>query len=451
MGRLAGSRLGGAGLGAHCQGAEHALAIGLLHVVAHHVPQHPAGVRVKRGLQRRRAVPRQGNAMHGGLLIYQPGSCGPAAGDGAQESQKRAGVHQVVILAHAGPAQVRPLPHGELSRRRADAADGKALGQPGLFRVLGQGIAPQLHRHLGIGAVAGPGQGIVQVHLPVGIGAGDRAALQLQPPGAGEVPVQSAVQILQSRSSGHQLEHGTRREGGGQHPVQVHAVIPAVPVPDLRRVRRVKGGAGHHAQHVAGAVVIHRHGPLAAVQRVQGGGVQLRVNGQIDLVSSGGGAGQGVEAHQPLPQGRLGGGGDVVVPVPHRVERRPADGAVLRPGAGGPVIQHQAVPVQHLAQGQPSLPIGVVIGGEGGPLSAPHHIPHAEQHHSRRQHRHQRRQQHGPQLYLFQDRPSFPNISSTGTPGIPSKNPSCRSGVFSLLGGGEFSFSGGRRTSEAFR
>ena len=388
--------------------------------------------------------------MHGGLLIHQPGPRRFAPGQGAQKPQERAGVHQVVVLAHAGPAQVRPLPHGELSRRRADAADGKALGQPGLFRVLGQGIAPQLHRQLRIGAVAGPGQGVIQVHLPVGIGTGDNAAVQLQPPGAGEVPVQSAVQILQSRGGSHQLEHGARGKRGRQHPVQVHAVIPAVPVPDLRRVRRVKGGAGHHAQHIAGAVVIHRRGPLAAVQRVQGGGVQLRVNGQIDLVSSGGGAGQGIEAHQPLPQGRLGGGGDVVVPVPHRVQSGPADGAVLRPGAGGPVIQHQAVPVQHLAQGQPPLLIGVVIGREGGPLPAPHHIAHAEQHHSRRQHRHQRRQQHGPQLYLFQDRPSFPNISSTGISGISSKKPSRFRAGFSGLSSGAFS-SGGSRTSAAFR
>ena len=291
----------------------------------------------------------------------------------------------------------------------------------------------------------------MQVHLPVGIGTGDNAALQLQPPGAGEVPVQGPVQLLQGRGGGHQLEHGARREGGGQHPVQIHAVIPAVPVPDLRRVRRIKGGAGHHAQHVAGAVVVHRHGPLPAVQGLQGRSVQLCVNGQMDLVSSGGGAGQGVKAHQAPPHSRLGRGGNVVVPVPHRVQSGPADGAVLRPGAGGPVIQHQAVPVQHLTQGQPPIPIGMVIGGEGGPLSAPHHIAHAEQQNSRRQHRHQRRQQHGPQLYLFQDRSSFPNISSTGTPGIPSKNPSCRSGVFSLLGGGEISFSGGRRTSTAFR
>ena len=450
MGGLSGSRLGGAGLGAHRQGAEHALAIGLLHVVAHHVPQHPAGVRVKGGLQRRRAVPRQGNAVHGGLLIHQPGPHCFAPGQGAQKPQERAGVHQVVILAYAGPAQVRPLTHGKLSGRRADAADGEALRQSGLFRVLGQGIAPQLHRHLSVGAVAGPGQGVVQVHLPVGIGAGDRAALQLQPPGAGEVPVQGPAQLLQGRSGGHQLEDGARGKRGRQHPVQIHAVIPAVPVPDLRRVRRVKGGAGHHAQHVAGAVVIHRHSPLAAVQRVQGGGVQLRVNGQIYLVSSGGGTRQRVKAHQAPPHSRLGGGGDVVVPVPHRVERRPADGAVLRPGAGGPVIQHQAVPVQHLAQGQPSLPIGVVVGREGGPLPAPHHIAHAEQHHSRRQHRHQRRQQHGPQLYLFQDRPSFPNISSTGISGISSKNPSRFGAGFSGLSSGDFS-SGGSRTSAAFR
>ena len=388
--------------------------------------------------------------MHGGLLIHQPGPRRFTPGQGAQKPQERAGVHQVVILAHAGPAQVRPLPCGELPRRRADAADGKALGQPGLFRVLGQGAAPQLHRQLRIGAVAGPGQGVIQVHLPVGIGTGDNAALQLQTPGAGEVPVQSAVQILQSRSSGHQLEHGARGKRGRQHPVQIHAVIPAVPVPDLRRVRRIKGGAGHHAQHVAGAVVVHRHGPLPAVQGLQGRSVQLCVNGQIYLVSSGGGTRQRVKAHQAPPQGRLGGGGDVVVPVPHHVERRPANGAVLRPAAGGPVIQHQAVPVQHLAQGQPSLPIGVVVGREGGPLPAPHHIAHAEQHHSRRQHRHQRRQQHGPQLYLFQDRPSFPNISSTGISGISSKNPSRFGAGFSGLSSGDFS-SGGSRTSAAFR
>ena len=451
MGGLSGSRLGSAGLGAHRQGAEHPLAIGLLHVVAHHVPQHPAGVRVKGGLQRRRAVPRQGNAVHGGLLIHQPGPHCFAPGQGAQKPQERAGIHQVVILAHAGPAQVRPLPCGELSRCRADAADGKALGQPSLFRVLGQGAAPQLHRQLRIGAVAGPGQGVIQVHLPVGIGTGDNAAVQLQPPGAGEVPVQGPVQLLQGRGGGHQLEHGARGKRGRQHPVQIHAVIPAVPVPDLRRFRRVKGGAGHHAQHVAGAVVVHRHGPLPAVQGLQGRSVQLCVNGQIYLVSSGGGTRQRVKAHQPLPQGRLGGGGDVVVPVPHRVQSGPANDAVLCPAAGGPVIQKHPVAVQHLTQGQPPIPIGMVIGGEGGPLSAPHHIPHAEQHHARTQHSDQCQHQHGPQLYLFQDRSSFPNISSTGTPGIPSKNPSCRSGVFSLLGGGEISFSGGRRTSTAFR
>ena len=388
--------------------------------------------------------------MHGGLLIHQPGPHCFAPGQGAQKPQERAGVHQVVILAHAGPAQVRPLPCGELSRCRADAADGKALGQPGLFRVLGQGIAPQLHRHLGIGAVAGPGQGVVQVHLPVGIGTGDNAALQLQPPGAGEVPVQGPVQLLQGRGGGHQLEHGARREGGGQHPVQIHAVIPAVPVPDLRRVRRIKGGAGHHAQHVAGAVVVHRHGPLPAVQGLQGRSVQLCVNGQIYLVSSGGGTRQRVKAHQAPPHSRLGRGGNVVVPVAHHMERRPANDAVLCPAAGGPVIQKHPVAVQHLTQGQPPIPIGMVIGGEGGPLSALHHIPHAEQHHSRRQHRHQRRQQHGPQLYLFQDRPSFPNISSTGISGISSKNPSRFGAGFSGLSSGDLS-SGGRRTSAAFR
>ena len=388
--------------------------------------------------------------MHGGLLIHQPGPRRFTPGQGAQKPQERAGIHQIVVLAHTRPAQICPLTHGKLSGRRADAADGKALGQPGLFRVLGQGAAPQLHRQLRIGAVAGPGQGVIQVHLPVGIGAGDRAALQLQPPGAGEVPVQGPVQLLQGRGGGHQLEHGARGKRGRQHPVQIHAVIPAVPVPDLRRFRRVKGGAGHHAQHVAGAVVVHRHGPLPAVQGLQGGGVQLRVNGQIYLVSSGGGTRQRVEAHQPLPQGRLGRGGDVVVPVPHRVQSGPANGAVLRPGAGGPVIQHQAVPVQHLAQGQPSLLIGVVVGREGGPLPAPHHIAHAEQQNSRRQHRHQRRQQHGPQLYLFQDRPSFPNISSTGISGISSKNPARFRAGFSGLSSGDFS-SGGSRTSAAFR
>ena len=450
MGRLTRRSLGGAGLGAHRQGAEHALSIGLLHIVAHHIPQHPAGVRVKGGLQRRRAVSGQGNAVHGGLLIYQPGSCGPAAGDGAQESQKRAGIHQIVVLAHTRPAQICPLTHGKLSGRRADAADGEALRQSGLFRISSQGLAPQLHRHLSIGAVAGPGQGIVQVHIPVGIGTGDNAAVQLQTPGAGEVPVQSAVQILQSRSSGHQLEHGARGKRGRQHPVQIHAVIPAVPVPDLRRVRRVKGGAGHHAQHVAGAVVVHRHGPLPAVQGLQGRSVQLCVNGQIYLVSSGGGTRQRVKAHQAPPHSRLGGGGNVVVPVAHHMERRPANDAVLCPAAGGPVIQKHPVAVQHLTQGQPPIPIGMVIGGEGGPLSAPHHIPHAEQHHARTQHSDQCQHQHGPQLYLFQDRPSFPNISSTGISGISSKNPSRFRAGFSGLSSGDFS-SGGSRTSAAFR
>lgn len=41
MGRLTRCSLGGAGLGAHRQRAEHALSIGLLHIVVHHIPQHP--------------------------------------------------------------------------------------------------------------------------------------------------------------------------------------------------------------------------------------------------------------------------------------------------------------------------------------------------------------------------------------------------------------------------
>ena len=285
----------------------------------------------------------------------------------------------------------------------------------------------------------------------MGIGTGDYVVPHLQLAGAAVTELGQILLLLDGRSSGHQLEHGARGKRGRQHPVQIHAVIPAVPVPDLRRVRRVKGGAGHHAQHVAGAVVVHRHGPLPAVQGLQGRSVQLCVNGQIYLVSSGGGTRQRVKAHQAPPHSRLGGGGNVVVPVAHHMERRPANDAVLCPAAGGPVIQKHPVAVQHLTQGQPPIPIGMVIGGEGGPLSAPHHIPHAEQHHARTQHSDQCQHQHGPQLYLFQDRSSFPNISSTGTPGIPSKNPSCRSGVFSLLGGGEISFSGGRRTSTAFR
>ena len=122
----------------------------------------------------------------------------------------------------------------------------------------------QLHRQLGIHPVAGAGEGVGEIHLSVGVGAGDDLIPDGNAAVAGEGALLHAGQLLQRRSGGDHLEHGAGGVQTGQEPVQIHTLIVAVVVADLRRVGGVEGGVGDHAEDIAGLIVIHGGHALAA-------------------------------------------------------------------------------------------------------------------------------------------------------------------------------------------
>ena len=245
VGRLALPHLSGAGLGADVHIGKAAGAVSLGHVVGHQVRQ------------RSRRIGRNQRAGPGGE-VWQgrqtQGALGPedqirlrrlaAVCDGAHADHQRRRVHLVVVLPHAGPAQLTVgdvvKVKGALCRRQA--ADGIAAGQARLLRVLLQSARPQLLGDLGEGHVAAVGEGGGDVLLPVGAGADDGLVPHLDAAGAGPGPIRQVWDILQSRRQGHGLVHGSRRESRGQKTVQIGALVPVVGGDVLRHVQGVVAG-----------------------------------------------------------------------------------------------------------------------------------------------------------------------------------------------------------------
>ena len=140
-----------------------------------------------------------------------------------------------------------------------------ALEQSGRAGVALERLAAELHGELRIDAVAGVGEGAVEVHRPVGVRAGDRIAADFDAPGAGEAALEDVGQLLDGGGGRDDLEHGAGRECRGEDAVHVHAVIAAVAVGDRGRIGGVEVGGGDHAENLPGLVVIDRDGALPPV------------------------------------------------------------------------------------------------------------------------------------------------------------------------------------------
>ena len=210
------SHLRGAGLGAQLQLPEVLLPVGHGHVVGHHLLQRLTGGAGEGTAAVARVVPVQRQPCQVCLLIYEVGQRRPAAvGDSAHQRHQIGGTHQILVLAHAGPAQ-KPLVlrRGKAALGCAQPGYGDAVQQPRLFGVPLQRPAAQLHRQLRVSAVAGLGKGVPQRHVSVGVGAGDGEVPQLVPPVTVERPALPVRQRFDHRRRGHHLEHRAGGERG---------------------------------------------------------------------------------------------------------------------------------------------------------------------------------------------------------------------------------------------
>ena len=381
MGRLTLPHLGGAGFGAHRQVAKAALAIGFRDVVAQHVGQSLTGVGVPQVHRPGGAGAAGRRAGHGRDLIQQIRLPGAApAGDGAHHGHQGAGICQILVLAHAGPAHLAVIFADNVGPGDGvDAADAAAIQQPGLLRVAGEGAPSQLHGQLGKNAVAGVCHGSVKVHIPVDIGAGDGVAADGDAAAAVEGAVCHTLQLFQGGSRSDHLKNGAGGKGGGKETVQIYAVILRVPIPDLRGLCGVKAGGGHHAKDFTGLVVVYTDGTLGTVQGLIGCRLQSAVQGQIHSPAAAGGAGEQGVADELLLKALQGGGGDVPLPVPYGVQGGPAESVVITVCPLGRIVQHNAAAVQNLSQDRYATIICAQISGEGGPAAAQSHIAHGIQ------------------------------------------------------------------------
>ena len=206
--------------------------------------------------------------------------------DGPHVDHQRCRVHLVVVLPHAGPAQLAVGDAVEIKGAlcRGQAVDGVAGGEARPLRVLLQGGRPQLLGDLGEGHVAAVGKGGGDVLLPVGAGADDGLVPDLDAARTGPGPLHQVRDLLQRRRQGHGLVHGPRRESGGQEAVQIGALIPVIGLDVLRYVQGVVAGGGDHAQDLPGLVVIDRHSAGVAPQGLVGGVIVPGVDGQVQII-----------------------------------------------------------------------------------------------------------------------------------------------------------------------
>ena len=259
----------------------------------------------------------------------------------------------------------------------------------------------------------------------MGVGAGDDLIPDGNAAVAGEGALLHAGQLLQRRSGGDHLEHGAGGVQTGQEPVQIHTLIVAVVVADLRRVGGVEGGVGDHAENIAGLMVVHGGHALPAVQRLPRRPAEVGIYGEIYLVTAGEGAGKGVKADEPGLERLQCRGGDVPQLIPHGVEGGLPQGAVLVIDAGGAVIEDGAVAVQHLTGADHAVGVGMTVGGEGGPRLPPEGVAQAEQRQPQPQQYDQQQEQDGAEFHLLHRASSFPKMSSVATPSSSRKPVAC--------------------------
>ena len=234
-----------------------------------------------------------------------------------------------MVLADARPAQ---LAVGNAVPVKGTFGGGEAVhgigtGQACLFRILLQGVRPQLLRNLGKGHVAGIGEGLFQGLFPVDAGAGDGLLPHLDAAGAVPGPRLRIRQVFQRRRQGHGFEHGPRHKGRGKKTVQIGPFIAVILLQIRRNIHGIIAGRRNHAQNFTGFVVVHRHRPGVAVQGLVGFIVIAGVDGQVEIAAllRAEGSVHQIVARQLVRKGVQHPGADLAVQVPHGVEGGLAD------------------------------------------------------------------------------------------------------------------------------
>ena len=228
--------------------------------------------------------------------------CLAVCGNGAHQRHHGTRIHQIVILADPRPAQLIVVAALKEAGFRADAADIVCRQQSGIPGITLQGIAAQLCGKVRKNAVAGVGKRLLKVHGAVNIRAGDDVAADFRAAGAGKGAFLHIGDVFQRRGSGDDFKYRARGIQTRQETVEIDAAVLLVIIGNVGRIGRVIGRGGDHAKDVAGFVIVYGHHAFTAVKRLVGGFVQLGVNGQIQLVSAAGGAGDRVKAHQVIAE-----------------------------------------------------------------------------------------------------------------------------------------------------
>ena len=198
------AHLGGAGLGRDVEAREDPAAVGVLHVVVHHL-----GYPLRRfgGEQLRLAVERAVAQQR--RLIHRA-----AVGDGGDVAQHGVGADEVLILADARPGQA----HGagpalrEAAGQDVHAVELERGGHAQLLGVLGHELRAELQRQRAEGAVAGVGQRLLYGLGAVAARAGEQGPVHYHLPLAPEAALKEVGDVVYGRGQGHELEHRAGRE-----------------------------------------------------------------------------------------------------------------------------------------------------------------------------------------------------------------------------------------------
>ena len=189
------------------------------------------------------------------------------------------------------------------------------------------------------------------------LGTSNLRAADFNPAFAAEGPLKQVWDDVDGRRRCDSLENRPRNHRRPQHPVDEHAFIGRVVVPNLRRVLGVEGGRGNHAQNLAGFIIVDSHRPPPAVQSAVGGGAELGVQGQRQILSAAVDSSNGVITGQLAGEAGLDARTHPALGVAYGVHRAQPDGpaVVILPSALRRLNQNLTVSVQHPASAQTAV------------------------------------------------------------------------------------------------
>ena len=286
-------------------------------------------------------------------------------------------------MACAGPGGL-PLGHlGRVGHERGHGGEIHAHRQAvakGPGRVY-QAVGPQLHGHLPEDGVARDGKGGAQVEFAkvLEVVVGDLAAPYFDGGRRGVDRFERGDAAVEGAGQGDGLEGGAGGIEGLGGAVE-QGRVDAAGGKELRERGVGVAGGRDLGEHCAGGRLEHHDGARAALQRLLGGGLDARVDGEHHVVAHGAHAGQRVDEPVPCGKavrtgegavvGRLDAGGTVTgARVAHGVGCQRSLGIATGVGAVGlahALGQGHAVACEDAAALDVGLACdGVVVGGHG--------------------------------------------------------------------------------------